>query len=414
MDDKKLGQAYDTLKDPAKRREYDFIWARITNKQWKGHEESEPRATETAAEAERKRAGAAAQEKASKAEEERRRRLQFLESKRKLYDAQVFEVNRNARKLAADIKRIQELDDEATKKEQARNSWWAYISSPIYGRVQESDEEKRQREAERLQRTASRRIKTVELVREEGNLRSLKDKLEVVNAEITVEKRRQEEEARQEAARKRAQFEKEEAARRQAEQERMHAEWRKMQKEAELARERWQKEEEVRQEKAREEQEARQRKEREEAEARLKKWREQAEERTRAAKEREVQMAQRARKMAEDRRKSRETKPDLFHRMRPGQSIPVSTATNESTPCQHNRFWPKIEGSQNCSNCRQYQNRFAFKCPDCGLIACANCRQSLRGETRGKHNGKGGSTRKNEFARSHGTDDTVDFDYWYE
>lgn len=48
--------------------------------------------------------------------------------------------------------------------------------------------------------------------------------------------------------------------------------------------------------------------------------------------------------------------------------------------CQHQRFWPKVEGRQHCRRCRTFQRLFAFECPDCGTIACASCRQFLRGE----------------------------------
>lgn len=50
--------------------------------------------------------------------------------------------------------------------------------------------------------------------------------------------------------------------------------------------------------------------------------------------------------------------------------------------CKHDKFWPKVEGSQQCSNCNAFQYRFAFRCPGYRMIACASCRQTLRGEIR--------------------------------
>ena len=66
----------------------------------------------------------------------------------------------------------------------------------------------------------------------------------------------------------------------------------------------------------------------------------------------------------------------------PSSSSSSSFAPSGSTEsaCQHYRFWPKIEGRQFCRKCCTFQGRFAFECPDCGTIACASCRQSLRGE----------------------------------
>jgi hypothetical protein len=359
-----------------KRREYDVIWARITNTPRKDHKVPEPYTSETATETGRKRA-AAEQEKANKREEERRRRLNFLESQTKFYDGMVLELNRKVQKLKADIQHLQKLDDEAARKEQERNSWWTYLSSPIYGRVQESEEEKRERDVKRLQRTASRSVKTAELSREEAGLRSWKERLESTNKQIAGEKLQQEEEERQAAKKKREQFEREAEARRKAEAGRVYAERMKLWEEEALrareARERWQRESEALQKKAREEEVARQQKAREQEEAYQKKVKEQAEARARRENER-------SKAFAEETKRFQEGRPDWYQPLAKSAFQSTASTSTKSTPCKHDKFWPKIEGSQSCDSCHQYQKRFAFRCPSCTMIACANCRQILRGE----------------------------------
>jgi hypothetical protein len=51
------------------------------------------------------------------------------------------------------------VSSEELRKERERNNWWTFITSPIYGEGQETEEQKQRRETERLQRLASKSIK---------------------------------------------------------------------------------------------------------------------------------------------------------------------------------------------------------------------------------------------------------------
>lgn len=328
------------------RRAYDDQYVRIKNSQ-RTREEAEKRQAE-AAERERKRA---AEEKVSRQKEEsvRKQRLQSLEALRAEYERDRFELNRVIRRLQAELKRLQELDDEETRKEREKNSWWAYVTSPIYGKAEEPEEQKRKREEEHLHRFHSKNIKKRELSQKETKLESVKNSWLDVHGKIEAEKKREEDEAKAQAAKRQEQLRKEEEARRRAAEELWRAKWAQLQKEqaaraAKEARE------------AKEAQEARDRARRAEEEARRKA---------------EMEEYERAVRKAEEARKARE------RRYQPAASS-YRTSTSSTSTCRHNIYWTKIDGAHTCSNCHRVQRRFAFQCPGCTVVACASCRDALK------------------------------------
>lgn len=46
--------------------------------------------------------------------------------------------------------------------------------------------------------------------------------------------------------------------------------------------------------------------------------------------------------------------------------------------CQHDRWWPKVMGQFVCERCSVWTLRFAFRCPSCSIVACANCRNAMK------------------------------------
>jgi hypothetical protein len=334
-----------------------------------------------------------------KAEEERQSRLKRLIAESNRYQGDVFECSRRVKRLTAEIARLQGLDDEELRKEKERNSWWIYLSSPIYGKVLETEDEKRHREVERLQRVASRSIKKNELAREEADLQRLKDFVRSTNDKIDAEYRRREDERREAEAKKRAAEARKQADAKQAELERIRAEMQRRQQEADrLAREqreRLEKEQAAAAEARRVEQQRmweEMHKRQQETERLARVQREKREKEQAAAAEAyrklEQQRQEKCAKRDEQRKKElqkQERRAARGHRVNRAQNIADTTAGK--TPCQHSKFWPKIDGGQSCSHCHEYQPRFVFQCPDCKMIACANCRQSMRGEN--QRSGKG-------------------------
>ncbi len=373
-----LQNAYDTIRDPDKRRAYDIRWMGIRD-HLQAQRESDKCQAE-AAETARKRAteGRAKKQKEDDARQERLRSLEMFKSR---YDSDIFELNRVVRKLTADFKRLQDQDDEDLRKERKRNSWWTYLSSPIYGKVNETDEQKQKRETERLHRLASKSIKRSELQGKEAKLQTLQDALQNVNSKIAAEKKKAEDEALAQARERRRKMDQE--AREQAQRE-MRERTAKAQKE----------QAERTAKAARDAQAARAA---QEAQERV--WKAAAEERRSMEAEKRAEAMRAA---AEAIRTGRQTREGWSKPAPPSHSSSGATGSTKST-CRHDRFWPKVEGMHRCSSCHDIQRRFAFQCPGCRMIACASCRQALRGEQR-KSRGAG---RRYAFD----TEDTYDNDF---
>lgn len=366
---------------------YDIRWSGL-NTNSRSEQDTEKR---------RREAAEASQQQAAKdvtnmqnAGMERQGHLKRWISESNRYQDEILQVNRRIKRLAADIARLRAIDDEEVKKEKEKNSWWAYLSSPIYGRVQETEEEKRNREVERLQRVASKSIKNNELANEEAKLQRWKDFLKRTNDKINAEYKKRDDEAREAAAKKQAEFQKQQEEARQAEQEKRRAEMRKRQQEVERV--------------AKAQREKREREEKEAAraaeEAKLK-WEKQCqEERTKMAEERRKEDL-------EDAKLARQGK----NRLRNGHIVDIPGIRR--TSCQHDKFWPKVDGGQVCSHCHRYQHKFVFRCPDCRMVACASCRQSLRGERQRSGRGRGrsnaGSSAKNFWEESYVNDHCDDY-----
>ena len=380
------------MKDPEKRRAYDMQWASIKRTQ-AAQKEVKKRQDEFA-EAERKKA---AEENArnQKEKDARQERLQHLERLKSKYDGDIFELSRIVRKLVVDLKRLQDQDDEELRKERDRKSWWTYVTSPFYASPKETEEEKQTREVERLQRLASKRIKERDLVEKEAKLKKWKDALEDANNKIAAEKAKAEEEARSRAAKIQEQLRREQEARRRVEQQAAEEEMRKRWEEIQTR---------MRQEQAaRAAREAREARESQEAwEAQQRAWkvaeerrkaeekrraeeRRQAEEKRKAKEKQRAEAEKRARaaSWADTVRKAQQGRNDWFEPEVPSYSFSRASAPNKtSSVCRHEMFWPKLNGSHTCQNCHGIQRRFAFQCPGCNIIACASCRQTMRGERR--------------------------------
>jgi hypothetical protein len=394
-----LQNAYATVSDPEKRRAYNVRWAGIKEK-LRAQRESDRHQAE-AAETEKKRTAAASAAK-QKEDDARQEHLRLLRVSKLRYDNDIFETRRIVRRLAAELKRLQDQDDEDSRKDRERNGWWAYLASPIYGKVSETDEEKQARETERLHRLASRSIKENELREKEAKLQRQQDALQNVNNKIAAEKKKEEDEALAQTRAKQARMEQEAKDRAQQGMFEFLANMRKQQEEraaaaaaaaareaqaaraqeAQKAREA-QRAREVRE--AREAQRAREVREAREEE-RAREVRE-AREAERAREVREAQWARQVRQASEAQERARTAESwmeaqEQIQAMRAAEEAARKASVSARSGCRHGKFWPKLEGRQICDSCHIVQKRFAYQCPGCRMVACANCRQALRGTPR--------------------------------
>jgi hypothetical protein len=156
MVEMKLVEAYETLEDSVKSHSYDIRWPGINAKERAEHDAEKRR--KEAAEASRRQAAQEAAKK-KKVNDERQARLDYWIAERNRYQDDIFEGNRRVTRLKSEIAHVQSLDDNELKKEKAKNSWWTFFSSPVYGKVKEREDEKRDREVKRLDRNATKRIK---------------------------------------------------------------------------------------------------------------------------------------------------------------------------------------------------------------------------------------------------------------
>ena len=340
-----------------KRHAYDLRWPGIRDS-LKTRQESEKRQAE-AAQAEKKFAAKQKEEDAA-----RQGRLRDLESARWRSSLVISGLEREVGNLKTELKRLKDLDDEDIRREKERNGWWAFLASPIYGREVDTEENKVERERGRLNRVASRSIKGSELAEKEGRVRKLKDALRDVDGRIAAERKKVDDEKRrvEEEAR---------AMRMKMEQEVRDREMKEARERIVRAQKEWA---ERAAREMREAQAAREAQERARMAAEAERRRKEAEQLAQA-KERAEEAARKAKKLQD--KMAAKTAREARNR---------SGTTAKNSSCRHERYWTRIEGRQVCGNCSAVQSRFAFQCPGCKMMACANCRQSLRGEKR-KHGG---------------------------
>jgi len=265
-------------------------------------------------------------------------------------------------------KEIQNLDGivAAEAAEEARkNSWGAWLLSPIYKRAEVS-EEKEQKERLRQERRITKDMKERRLDWKKADLEKQESLLnkgqEEVDAADLVDDRKiralqniiSAREARERQERERAQREQQAKIWKQQQEQRE-----KQEREAAEALRKRQAEERAAAQKQQEEQakiwkqqqEQREKREREAAEA-LRKRR--AEERAAAQKQQEEQAGKRQRRVDD------EQYPFTFQ-----------------GSCGHYGWWPKVQGRTACPECHDIWT-YLLKCPGCKMKACPKCQHAIR------------------------------------
>ena len=347
------------MKDGSKRQAYDLIYPSITRKRSCPQFTQTPRpppASTPQPEALSELAQIAALQKLKQERGERWR------IKKTTFDSSIFDLQRGIRRLEQEIKNLESIAAAEALAEAQKNSWTAWVLSPIYKKVEDSEEEKARKDRARQERRVEKdmkerrlEVKKADLKREE-NL-SLKAKREVDAADLCDDGK-----IRVIQARRLARENQERQEREKAERERLN----KIRKQEQEQREKWQREvAEALRKKQAEKQATEQKRQEEEA----RKWREQ-----------------------------------YAHLNRPTGGTRHARTTN----CPHDGWWPKVQGRTACPKCDEIWT-YLLECPGCKMKACPRCQAAIR--PRIPRNTARTSRRAPPRVRTPSPD--FDYDYYY-
>ena len=263
--------------------------------------------------------------------------------------------------------------------------WWSYITDWRSTEAREAD--KRKNELDILQSLASERIKLASLTRDKDRL----DQQRKAQKEVMLMTEKQFQLKREKIQKyRREHLEREAAAKRKAEQERLakEEEEQKRQQEAQARwRENFDKEErertrarEAAAKEARENLEKARQKAAQERLVREEQEKKRQQESLESAWEKYLNRAGEcapAREAAEKAAKPRTSK-------KPSNGMPKKSDSSKqrNVICTHPGFWPKVSGQNRCEFCSKTFYQFVLRCPECGCMACANCRNDLKGRSR--------------------------------
>jgi hypothetical protein len=238
----------------------------------------------------------------------------------------IFGLQRDIRGLEQEIKNLDSIVAAEAAEEAQKNSWGAWLLSPIYKKAEDSEEEKAGKDRERQERRIEKymkegrpKLKKADLKREESLLRKTKEEAEaadrVDNRKIRVIQDRilaRETREKQEMER----IEKERVARIEKQQ---LEQWEKLVQEV--------------------------------AEALIKK----------RAEERAAGQTQHA------------------HLNRPERFFTAEASTRHASTltCRHDGWWPEVQGRTTCPECYGSWT-YLLQCPDCKMKACPKCRRAIR------------------------------------
>jgi hypothetical protein len=323
----KLGQAYDTLKDVRKRREYDFIYPSIVRRR------SSPQSTQTPGPPPQELSEAVQIATLQRSKQDRSTRWRI---KKNAFDVSVFELQKGIWQLEQEIKNLNSILAAEAATEAQKNSWGTWLLSPIYTKVEDSEEEKarkdRGRQERRIEKDMKERrleLRKADMKKEQNLLNKAKDEVEAADlgddrkiGEIQAKIRLREFRERQE--------------REKVEKERMAKIWRQ-------------------------EQEEREQRDREAAQTRRK--------------------LQEERRAAEQKRQEEATK--YWEKVINGQYAHLNQSDGRSTrqahtsTCRHDGWWAKVQGRTACPECNDIWT-YLLQCPSCAMKACPKCQSAIR------------------------------------
>lgn len=329
-----LGEAYETLKDEDKRREYDLIYPSISGT--RGATRATPSQSAHTSRAQQEASDEAQIATLLKSKQERADRLN---AKKRVLEPSIFELQRSIRQLQNQIASLDSIRAAELAEDAYRKSWTAWVLSPLYKKAEENEEEKSRKARARQERMIEKDMKERRLMIAEESMKEEKGKLQKAIDEVVAPDRRDDQKIQM--IRERIAAVKAREARERAE--KAQKEW--MDRRA--------KEEEMRRK------EMMERMEKERAER----------ERIEKARREENERLQRER-AAEQRRRTAE-----FVNQYEDNNRYTSTAA-----CIHDGWWPKVQGRTArtaCPRCGELWT-YLLQCPECNMKACPRCQAAVR------------------------------------
>ncbi|KAK5681873.1 hypothetical protein LTS10_006406 [Elasticomyces elasticus] len=371
----RLGRAYETLSDISKRRDYDLIYPSIIRSHPGGSKTQAPRPPPAPTPQSEAASEAVQIAKLQKSKKERAARWQ---TKKTALVASMRELQRTIASLEQEIKNLDSISAAEVAVEARKNSWGTWLVSPLFKKVEESEEEKARKGVKRQERKMEKDMKERRIESRKADLRREKALYDTAKAEIDAADRCEDEKIQAVQAKGRAREDRERAAKARSESERLakiYQQQREQQEEQErVERERltriWRQQEEQRMEQQREDQAA-------------------------ADVMAEYYAAQRARQ-EEDSRRRQKIIDDEAKRRRDFDSRYAGTQSNiynthgfaehsysssrkiDRSGCLHDIWWDKAQGRMQCPECSDVW-MYMLECPKCSMKACPKCQSSIRG-----------------------------------
>jgi hypothetical protein len=234
-------------------------------------------------------------------------------------DSSIFELKRAIRRLEQEIKNLDSILAAEAATEAQKNSWGAWLLSPIYKKAEESEDEKARKDRGKQERRIEKDMKERRLESKKADLKKEEALLQKAKEEVDAADLSDDGKIRVIQARIRAK-----------------EIWERQEKER-LERER-------RAKVAKQQQEQREEWEREAVEALRK---------------------QQAETRAEQKQYARFNVPK------------GSTHQAHTSSCRHDGWWPKVQGRTACPQCHEIWT-YLLQCPNCEMKACPKCQSVIR------------------------------------
>ncbi|KAF2727107.1 DnaJ-domain-containing protein [Polyplosphaeria fusca] len=334
----RLGRAYETLKDESKRRAYDLIYPSITRSRASPQSTQTPRPS-TASTPRSEALSEAAQIAAiQKSKQERSARWR---TRKNAFESPIDNLKGRIQHLGQEIMNLDSIFAAEAAAEAQKNSWGAWLLSPIYKKAEDSDEEKERKDRARQERRIEKDIKERRLELYKADLKTQENLFKKAREEVDAADRCDDEkirviQARIMARENRDRQERQRQERERLEKERLEREWLERERMANF----WkQQQERVEQQR------------------------------------REMAEASRKRQTAaeQQRKKARESSQQYAH---PNTSQGGTGKAHTST-CRHEGWWPKVQGRTDCPECGESWT-YLLQCPSCEKRACPRCQAEIR------------------------------------